>query len=95
MAAPQSLRHTTRSPKSVLYRYAGVGTQFAATLGVFGFVGYWLDEKCGSQPWFLLVGIFLGFGLGLYSMVSKLSPGLLSDGEADDEDSPTSTPRQR
>lgn len=59
---------------SDLYRYAGVGTQFAATLGVFGALGWWLDAKLGSSPWLLLLGIFTGFGLGLYSMLLKLSP---------------------
>ena len=57
-----------------LYRFASVGTQFAATLAVFGGIGWWLDERFGSTPWLLLCGVFLGFGLGLYSMVLKLSP---------------------
>ena len=59
---------------SDLYRYAGLGTQFAATLGVFGALGWWLDAKLGSSPWLLLLGIFTGFGLGLYSMLLKLAP---------------------
>ncbi len=27
--------------------------------------GYWLDEKLGTQPWFLLVGGTLGVGASL------------------------------
>ena len=57
-----------------LNRYAGVGVQFAATIGVFAFAGYWADGKLGSSPWLMIVGVFVGFGGGLASLVSKLSP---------------------
>ena len=57
-----------------MYRYAGVGLQFAATLGVFGLLGWWLDGRLGSGPWLLIGGVFLGFFLGTVSLVSKLSP---------------------
>jgi len=55
-----------------LARYSGLGLQFAATMGVFALLGHWLDQRLGVSPGFLLVGVFLGFGLGLYSMVKKL-----------------------
>jgi F0F1-type ATP synthase assembly protein I len=57
-----------------LARYSGLGLAFAATVGVFAFAGRWLDERLGSSPWLLLVGVFLGFGLGLYSMIKKVPP---------------------
>lgn len=68
---------SSRPPSPVsndLFRFAGLGTQFAATLGVFGGLGWWLDTKLGSSPWLLIIGIFAGFGLGLYSMIKKLGP---------------------
>jgi F0F1-type ATP synthase assembly protein I len=55
-----------------LARYSGLGLQFAATVGVFAFLGRWLDGRLGSSPGCLLAGVFLGFGLGLYSMTKKL-----------------------
>lgn len=55
-----------------LYRYSGLGLQFAATVVVFAFAGRWLDGRLSSSPWCLLAGVFLGFGLGLYSMVKKV-----------------------
>ena len=55
-----------------LYRYSGLGLQFGATLGVFALAGRWLDGRIGTSTLALLVGVFLGFGLGLYSMVKKL-----------------------
>jgi len=38
--------------------------------------GYWLDERLGTQPWFLLVGGTLGVGVALmyfFRTVSSLS----------------------
>jgi F0F1-type ATP synthase assembly protein I len=56
------------------FRFAGVGVHFAATIGVFALLGYWADRFLGTSPWLLLVGVFLGFGLGLTSLVAKLGP---------------------
>jgi F0F1-type ATP synthase assembly protein I len=63
-------------PRSVFddySRYAGVGLQFAATLAVFALLGWWGDGKLGTSPWLLLIGVFAGFGLGFYSLVSKFA----------------------
>ena len=59
-----------------VYRLAGVGVQFAATIGVFALLGWWLDRKLGTSPWLLVVGVFLGFAGGLISMVSKVQSSL-------------------
>jgi F0F1-type ATP synthase assembly protein I len=34
--------------------------------------GYWLDQRLGTSPILLIVGVCLGFGVSLYSIV-KLS----------------------
>lgn len=65
----EGVRSTTEA-----YRYAGVGLQFAATLGVFGWAGHWLDGKLGSEPFGLAGGVLLGFALGTYSMLVRFSP---------------------
>ena len=52
--------------------FAGVGIQFAVSILLFLYVGQWLDRKLGTQPWLLIVGVFLGAGLGFYSMYKKL-----------------------
>lgn len=67
-------RAKDRDTKVDIYRYAGVGVQFAAVIAVFGFGGYWLDGKLGTLPLFLIVGTFLGFGLSTYSLVRRLAP---------------------
>lgn len=57
---------------SDLFRYSGLGVQFAATVGIFALAGRWLDGRWNTSPWLLIVGVFLGFALGLLSMVKKL-----------------------
>jgi F0F1-type ATP synthase assembly protein I len=56
-------------------RYAGLGFQLAATLALFTLGGWWLDERFGTSPWLLLLGVLLGFGGGLYALL-KAVPGV-------------------
>jgi F0F1-type ATP synthase assembly protein I len=65
---------TTSRGASDLNRFAGVGVQFAGTIGVFAYAGYWADGKLDSSPWLMIVGVFMGFGGGLVSLVHKLGP---------------------
>lgn len=51
---------------------AGVGLQFAASILVFLFLGKWLDGKLGTEPWLMVIGVFLGAAGGFYSMYRKL-----------------------
>lgn len=52
--------------------HVAVGLQFAAGLLLFTFAGSWLDERLGTSPWLLLLGVFLGFGLSLLWIYRKL-----------------------
>ena len=52
--------------------FAGVGLQFAAAIIVFLFGGQWLDRKLGTDPWFLIIGVFTGASAAFYSMYRKL-----------------------
>jgi ATP synthase protein I len=47
---------------------AGAGFQFTAAVlaGVLG--GNWLDRKLGTSPWLLIVMVFAGAAIGLYSL---------------------------
>jgi ATP synthase protein I len=36
-------------------------------LGVFG--GKWLDQQWGTEPIFLIIGLFIGLAAGIYSML--------------------------
>lgn len=52
--------------------FLGLGTQLVilVILGAFG--GQFLDEKFGTTPLFLLLGIIFGFGLGVYNLYQIL-----------------------
>ena len=53
--------------------FAGVGLQFGASIVVFALLGYWLDRKLGSSPWFLLVLVLGGSALSFWSMVRRMT----------------------
>lgn len=51
----------------------GLGLQFVVVLLVFLFAGKWADEKLGTSPWLLILGVFLGFVLSVLSMYRRLT----------------------
>ena len=50
----------------------GAGLQFAAAILLFLFVGRWLDERLGTEPWLLLVGVLVGAVGGFASLYRQL-----------------------
>jgi F0F1-type ATP synthase assembly protein I len=54
------------------FRFTALAFEFVGLLGIFGYVGYKVDEKYGVDPWGLLVGLLLGLGLGLFTMIRQL-----------------------
>ena len=56
-----------------LSRMAGIGVQFGAVISLFALAGYWLDDRMGSSPWLLLLGVLLGFVGGTISLVKAVS----------------------
>lgn len=51
---------------------AGLGLTFGASIVAFTLAGNWADEKLGTSPWLLLIGVFLGFGLSLAWIYRRL-----------------------
>ena len=52
--------------------FAGLGITMGLAIALFAVAGNWLDGRLGTQPLFVLLGVFLGFGAGFYSMYSRL-----------------------
>ncbi len=52
--------------------YIGVGLQFAGSIVLFLFVGQWLDSRLGTEPWLLLIGVFVGAAAGFYALYRQL-----------------------
>jgi F0F1-type ATP synthase assembly protein I len=57
-------RQAPRTPDSEIspWSLAGLGVQFAVALVLFGYAGQWVDQKFGSAPWFVLLGVLGGAG---------------------------------
>jgi len=53
-------------------KFAGLGIQFAVLIVVFLYIGKWLDQKFGTSPLLLIVGVFVGAGAGFYGMYRAL-----------------------
>ncbi|MDH5560086.1 MAG: AtpZ/AtpI family protein [Deltaproteobacteria bacterium] len=71
--------------KKVYYqylKYSAIGIEMAASVAVGGFIGYWLDEWLGTDPWFLIFWLFCGFVSGFRSLV-RLSKKYIKESQDD------------
>ncbi|HEX5242541.1 MAG TPA: AtpZ/AtpI family protein, partial [Tepidisphaeraceae bacterium] len=48
------------------YALASVGFEFAVAIGAFGWIGWLLDNHWHTSPWLMVVGIAVGFIVGLW-----------------------------
>ena len=62
----------------------GITMIAAIFLGLYG--GWWLDRRLGTFPVFMLLGIFLGIGIGFRSLWSELNA--LKDRQSETESEP-------
>lgn len=60
---------TERGNFASWYQLAGVGFEFIAAVLMLGGMGWLLDRWLDSGPWLLIVGMCLGFVLGLYLLI--------------------------
>jgi len=58
---------------SELGRYGGHGLTIALSTALFGWLGVQADERLGTHPLFVILGVFVGFGAGFYSMYRDLT----------------------
>lgn len=63
---------TPAEPRGHGGEYAGLGLQFAVSILLFLYVGQWVDGRLGTEPWFMIAGVFTGAGASFYSMYRKL-----------------------
>jgi F0F1-type ATP synthase assembly protein I len=54
------------------YKYAQVGLELAAGVGLGFWAGYWLDGRLGSGPWLMLLGAAAGLAAGFYLVIREL-----------------------
>ena len=45
---------------------------FISAIILFGFIGWWIDNKLQSAPLFIIIGLFVGLGGGFYSLIKTV-----------------------
>lgn len=65
---------STSSLTSDMGRYGGHGLTIALSTALFGWLGVQADDRLGTEPLFVLLGVFVGFGAGFYSMYRDIAP---------------------
>lgn len=50
-------------------RYAGLGIEVAAGVGLLSLLGWWLDGRFGTAPWGLVIGAILGLVGGMANLL--------------------------
>lgn len=66
---------------------ASLVTTASIAIGLGAFVGYGVDRYFHTSPWGLLIGVFIGFPLGMYRLLLGLRQ--LGVVEPPGDDSPT------
>ena len=69
-------------------RHSSIGIEFAAAVGGFALVGYWIDEKFDSRPWGLLIGVALGLIGGTYNLIRASLAAFRPPKSRDNHDDP-------
>lgn len=65
--------HKTREKSPYFLAAMDFGYTLLAAVGLFGWLGWWLDDRYQTSPLFLIGGIFLGLAVGFNSLFKKLS----------------------
>jgi len=79
MKDPESEKPPEPKPSGIgsggdIVRYSAVGIEFAALVGLLVFGGYSLDQSIHPNgfPWFLLLGLAVGLGLGTWRLILQV-----------------------
>ena len=67
--------------KPLAGRMIMLGSNFLAGIAVLGYIGYLIDKKQGTAPWYMGAGCFLGVLYGLYESV-KVALALMREQES-------------
>ena len=69
-------------------RYLGHGMTFAASVALFGWVGFEVGTRIGAESLLMIVGILLGGAVGFYSLIVQVLKRPREEGghEEGDED---------
>jgi ATP synthase protein I len=63
------MNQPTRRPYKAMALMSGITAQLVGSILVGIFAGRWLDKTFGTEPLFLIIGLLLGLGAGVYAML--------------------------
>lgn len=63
-----------RQTAADLGRYTGLGLQLAASLMLFGALGWWIDRRLSTGPWLMILGMLVGSALAFVSLLRAVPP---------------------
>jgi ATP synthase protein I len=52
-------------------KFATLGLEIGAGAFLGAWLGIWIDRKCHSAPWGLVIGMLLGIGSGMYLLIKE------------------------
>jgi ATP synthase protein I len=64
----------SRGPLSDALKYTQISGMLIGPMLAFGGIGYWLDGRFGTKPWFLLAGLILGMIGGFVNFFKLVLP---------------------
>lgn len=73
-------------------RIYGAGLTLAASVGLFAYVGLWLDARYGTKPWLLLLCVGCGIVGGILHLIRVLAPELWPFGKLPKNGTPPERP---
>ena len=70
-----NLKHKQSSISLVgeLAPYLSLGSQLTVTILIIGAVGWWLDQRFGTSPMWIVVCLIIGVFIGMYNLLRTLS----------------------
>ena len=61
-------------PVDDVRKYGQIGTMLVAPMVAFGAIGWWLDRRFGTKPWWMLAGLILGMIGGFVNFFRLVLP---------------------
>ncbi|HSI68220.1 MAG TPA: AtpZ/AtpI family protein [Planococcus sp. (in: firmicutes)] len=62
----------TKSPLQAVALYSAILTQLVGSVLIGAFTGMWLDERFGTAPLLLVIGLFIGIAFGAWTMIQTV-----------------------
>lgn len=63
------MRRNNRHPLQAMALMSAILSQLVGSILIGIFAGRWIDGKIGTEPLFLIIGLFIGLAAGVYAML--------------------------